>query len=76
MTFREIYAEELARARAERPDEYCWPAEQVPTVVAKMVSAFAKGTGNKNSIAVRRACRRCGIPYTYAGLRAACEGAQ
>lgn len=67
--FTAAYTEELSRAVTERPLEYPYPLDMVPGVVAKMVPSLARGTANKDGIAIRRTCTRLGIAYTYAGIK-------
>ena len=38
--FQQTYMEELTKAIENRPEEYGYPKEQVPTVVAKMIQAI------------------------------------
>lgn len=73
--FREVYAEELARAVEQYPDEYPWahggttlPRSTVEEVAARMFGAMARGTFNKDGRAFKATCKRLGIPYTYAGI--------
>lgn len=68
--FNRIYAEELARAVQERPDEYRFPADRVPTVAAKTRVAFSRGSYSKEGIAIARTCKRLGIKHTYAAMNA------
>jgi hypothetical protein len=52
------------------PGGYCYGPEAVPGVVSKMRGAFLAGTFNKDGLAIKRACKELGIPYTYAGIKA------
>lgn len=69
-TFLGIYSEELKRAREERPDEYAWPVDELPRVLKRMTDALIRGTYNKDSIAIRRTCKRLGIKHTYQAINA------
>lgn len=67
-TFSRVYRVELARAVADNPSEYGWPAEDAPRVADKMLDAIRRGSYNKDSRAIKAACRVLSIPYTYKGI--------
>lgn len=72
--FMEIYTEELTRAVKNNPSAYNWPVENVPVVAAKMRAAFVRGGYNKDSDAIKAACKRLGLKRTYAELNAFFKG--
>jgi len=67
--FLQIYQEELKRVVIELPDKYAWPVENMPIVAAKMVDAMIAGTANLYSVAIRRTCKRIGIPHTRKAMK-------
>lgn len=73
-TFCHLYAEELTRARAERPADYIWPENELPAVLERMCLAFKRGTYSKDSLAIRRVCKRLHIKHTYQAINAYLKG--
>lgn len=71
MGFIDIYAEELERAVKERPDDYGWPVSELPVVLEKMKAAFIRGSYNKDSLAIKRTCKRLVIKHTYKAINEA-----
>jgi hypothetical protein len=63
----ERYEIELVRIRAEKPDRFLWPDDQLQNVVDLMRQGFTKGKGwfNKDSDTIRATCKHFGIPCTY-----------
>ena len=66
--FIEVYAEELARAVEQHPEEYCYPASEVPAVVGRMQAALLRGSYNKDGRAIKATCKRLGIKHTYGAI--------
>lgn len=64
-----IYAEALKDAVKNHPDEYGYPLENVPGVVARMAAAIQRGSFNKDGKAFKTTCKFLGIPYTYKGIK-------
>ena len=62
------YFAELADEVAKKPEAYAWAPEAAPLVARRMVRALVKGTGNKDSNPMRRACRKLGITHTYKAI--------
>lgn len=58
--FKRLYARELARELNANPEEYCWPASEIPAVVDRMVTAIYHGRAN-NSNVLRRCSKRMGL---------------
>lgn len=75
-TFLAIYQEELEKAVREHPEEYHFPIEQVPRVVARMAEAFERKSYNKDGFALRGTCTRLGIKHTYAAINAFIQGSE
>lgn len=67
--FREEYTKRLKEAVQQHPDQYGYPVEKVPAVAAKMTQSLAKGTGNKDSLAIKGTLRELGIPNNYAAIK-------
>ncbi len=67
--FYDTYVVELRSEIAKHPGEYGYPVLRADDVAMKMTIALKNGTANKNSNAVRRTCRKLGIPYTYTGIK-------
>lgn len=63
----ERYEIELVKHRQENPGKYLWPDEKLVEVVDRMRQSFARGPGhyNKDSHAIRAACRHFGIPCSF-----------
>ena len=72
--FARLYRPALADARARFPEEYPWPAEDVPVVAEKMLAAVRRGSFNKDGRAFKIVCRQLGIRHTYRDIRAYLEG--
>ena len=72
--FYDEYVDQLTAEITAPPDEYRYPVTYAPMVARKMVLALAKGTANKDSRAIRRTCRKLGIPYTYKAIRDYLDG--
>jgi hypothetical protein len=69
-TFMVEYAKQLEKAVREHPEEYLWPIEHVPEVVARMREAIKTGTYNKDSGAFKQTCKVLGIKHTYKAIAA------
>lgn len=63
-----VYQANLEKAVIEHPDEYCWPASQVPVVAAKMRGSFEQGTFNKDGRAIKDTCKHFGVKHTYTAI--------
>lgn len=72
--FCSLYTEELGREHARKPDQYAWPVEDLPIVVTKMVAAIIKGSGNINSPALKRTCKRLKIKPSLRSIQAYLSG--
>ena len=68
MKFIEIYEEELKKAIVAYPDQYHYPVEEAPYVVARMSAAIERGTFNKDGAAFKATCKRLGIKHTYQAI--------
>lgn len=66
--FTEAYTEALTYYVTKNPADYGYGVDKVPTVVAKMVPAYAAGTANIGP-AMHRAMRKLGIPGGVRNLR-------
>lgn len=64
-----VYFEELSAAVAKNPSEFAWAPEAAPLIARRMTRALVKGTANKDSAQIRKACRRLGIAHTYKAIR-------
>lgn len=71
--FYRAYLPELLAELERDPLEYAWPKADAPRVARAMVRGLTTGTANKDSNAIRRACRKLGIAYTYKGLKEALQ---
>ena len=71
--FQASYTRNLARAVVERPQDYQWPIEELPTVTARMLAAIGRGSYNKDSYAFRWTCKELGLPFTYKAINAYLE---
>lgn len=69
------YERQLRRAVETRPDQYCWPVEQVPAVAAKMMAAWDRRAANKDGLATVWTCKALGIKHTYTAIEAYLAGA-
>jgi hypothetical protein len=67
--FFQEYARQLERALVEHPEEYQWPASELPNVLQKMCTAIERGTANKDSRAIKGTCKVLGIKHTYTAIR-------
>ena len=65
-----LYEEELRRAVAERPDEYCFPPEHAPAVAEKMTKAIENNSANCDGLALRRVARKVRIKPTQRDITA------
>ena len=73
-TFIEVYTEELNKAVVNYPKEYAYSVEKVPEVVEKMAVGFRNGTYNKNSRAIKAACKRLNVKHTYTAINSYLKG--
>ena len=68
------FKEALTAAYAElfkTPDYAFAAARNTPEALAdKMTASLAAGTGNKDGEGIKRACKVCGIKYTYTAITA------
>ena len=69
-TFMRIYREQLTKAVAEHPTEYAFDSSQVPTVCARMRSAFENGSFNVSGYAIKATCKIFGIKQTHKAINA------
>jgi hypothetical protein len=67
-TFVQVYTEQLEKAIRNYPDEYAFPVENVPAVVAKMSAGFKNKTYNKDGRAFKATCKILNIKYTYTAI--------
>ena len=72
--FREVYHEELRKARAAKPTDYFWPEEKLGEVVDKMIDAVRRGSFQKEGVAFRATFRKLGIKDTYKAVAAWLRG--
>lgn len=63
-----IYTPLLEQMVLEHQDQYAYGKAQVPTVALRMRDAFASGSYNKDSLAIKKTCKALGIKYTYDGI--------
>lgn len=73
-TFLIIYTDKLESAIRKAPDKYTYPVEQAPEIAAKMTAALARGSANKDSLAIRQTCKNLGIAYRYTDIAAYLKG--
>lgn len=66
--FMEVYSRELLAAVEGHPDEYAFPASQVPDVLARMRVALERGSFNYQGRALRTTCRTLGLSHTRAAI--------
>lgn len=66
--WRTVYEQKLAEAVQKYPQEYGFPVSDVPAVAGRMIVAFAKGSYNKNSHAIKATCKHFGIKHTYQAI--------
>jgi hypothetical protein len=67
------YREQLAIAHEKFPEEYVWPAREIPFVAIRMENAIREGTFNKDGRAFKATCKLLGIKHTYTAIRAYIE---
>jgi 3'-phosphoadenosine 5'-phosphosulfate sulfotransferase (PAPS reductase)/FAD synthetase len=72
--FMEVYARQLAVAVQKYPEQYAYPVDKVPLVVAKMRPAVADGSYNHTSHAFRWTCKELKIPHTRKAIKAFLAG--
>lgn len=73
--FIKVYAEELAVAVRDHPDEYVgapWPDAKTAQVVYRIGNAIKARTYNKDSRAFRATCKRLGVAHTYKAIDRYC----
>jgi hypothetical protein len=68
--FTAVYPLKLKEAHTARPDLYAFPAEEVPTVAARMVEAVRRGSYNHEGPAFKATCKALGIPHTRKAIEA------
>lgn len=71
--FRREYAEALVRMVEKHPEQYAYPASDIPRVVEKMLAGMAKGEASIGP-AAKAAARKCGIRPTVGAIRAFLSG--
>lgn len=74
--FIQTYQQALTETHTAYPQEYRFPASELPRVVERMGDAFARGSFNKDSRAVKATCRALNIKHTYTAIRSYLEGAK
>lgn len=62
------YSKQLTRLITEDPQAYCWPASELPSVLAKMRVAFHNRNYDKDGGAVKATCKALGIKHTYTAI--------
>ena len=67
--FRAAYLEKLTAAHAKYPEEYAYPAEQVPFIVDKITATLATTGGANIGPAIKAVCRKLGIKSTYGAIK-------
>lgn len=75
-TFMQAYTPALEATAKAHPAEYPWYAQglSVDTVAGRMRTAFAGGTFNHDSRAIRAACKAVGIKHTRGAMLAYFRG--
>lgn len=68
------YAPALTKAVTDHPEDYCYPPDEVPLVVARMRNAFAAGSYHHKGRAVRATCKHLGLDYTRKAVDAFLKG--
>jgi hypothetical protein len=66
--FLAVYGEQLGLARVSNPQDYPWPASELPAVLARMAAALDRGSFNKDGRALRATCKYLGIKHTYGAI--------
>jgi GGDEF domain-containing protein/2'-5' RNA ligase len=66
--FRIAYTRHLERAVDLYPDQYGYGKDQVPKVVEKMINALAKGSANKDSLAIKATLKELKIKNTKGAI--------
>jgi hypothetical protein len=67
--FMVVYEKHMRAVHSERPEEYLYPASEIPIVLGKMRAAIERGSMNKNSLSFTRTCKELGIKHTYAAIK-------
>lgn len=67
-SFMKVYGPMLEQSVRLHPEEYGYPLESVPTVLARMRIALTTRTYNKDSRAFRETCKVLNIKHTYAAI--------
>ncbi len=68
--FYAVYVGNLRYQVETHPEQYRWPANEAPAVAVRTVYGLATGIANKDSAAIKAACKALGIKHTYTALRA------
>jgi GGDEF domain-containing protein len=66
--FRIAYTRHLERAVNLYPDQYGYGKDQVPKVVEKMINALARGSANKDSLAIKATLKELKIKNTKGAI--------
>lgn len=72
--FNAAYAIALKKAVVKYPDQYTWPVENLPVVVASMTLAIKMGCYNHSGHGMRLACKALGIKHTRTAIEAFLKG--
>jgi hypothetical protein len=63
------YRKQLENALRDYPQEYAFPASELPNVFERMRVAIENGSANKDSRAIKATCKMLGIKHTYTAIR-------
>ena len=68
-TLKQVYAKNLELAHAKYPNEYMYPALEIPYVLLRMNAAIDNMSFNKDSHAWKMTCKELGIKHTYKAIK-------
>ena len=66
--FMAAYEPALKTAVINHPDEYTWPIDHLPVVVARMRAAIEHNSFSNDGFAFKGACKALGIKCTYKAI--------
>lgn len=72
----QVFAEKLKEAIQQHPELYVYPLAEAEFVIHRMRGAFQRGSYNKDSHAIKAACKHFNIKHTYKAISAFLNGVQ
>lgn len=72
----QVFAEKLKEAIQQHPELYAYPLAEAEFAIHRMRGAFERNSYNKDSHAIKAACKHFGIKHTYKAINAFLNGVQ